>query len=69
MINQRFGLLPCSRPSKSRQAGAWGGLRINLSRPMFAAPSVWLLVSTSINSIIGFVGMSGDYREGVGRSG
>lgn len=69
MINQRFGLLPCSRPSKSRQAEAWRGLRINLSRPVFAAPSVCLLVSTSINSIIGFEGMSGNYLEGAGRSG
>lgn len=38
MINQRFELSPCWRPSKSRPAGAGEGRRINLSRPVFAAP-------------------------------
>ena len=38
MINQRFELSSCSRPSKSPPAGAYGGRRINLSRPVFAAP-------------------------------
>lgn len=69
MINQRFELSPCSRPSKSRQAGAFGGRRINLSRPVFAAPFFCLSVSTSINSIIGFEETSGDCRGGDGRSG